>query len=202
MHIKYKGRPKKRITNITVVSLLILLFTISIGYSFWSDFITIRGNILGLYYTVPYKGNDSNQVGRYTSNSDFKYLWEHILRVTSENYQRDTLTTNLSVVYKQALSTSNAEGTITLTLKNDTNYTFTNGKMELIEKVDNGGSIKGNSHNVGATQINSGTSINPTVTVKIASRDVASGTYLKYKITFIANGNNIILYYVINIIPK
>lgn len=208
MKIKYKNKKKRKIERLFIpMVLVIVLLVISIGYAIWNQDLTIRGKANANYkepvlnFTVPYRGNN-----RYTTNSEFKYALTTVLKVSSDTYSGNVLTTNLAVVYKQALNTSRADGVITLTLQNNTNDTFTNGKMELIQKVDSGGCLYSYSHSLGSTQISPGGTINPTVTLDITSRKVASGTYLKYRISYkVAEYGNMVeraFYYIVNIIPK
>ena len=91
--------------------LIVVLIATSISYAIWNTQLHIYGTVTGektepkLPVTITSLGEDSNGVTRYTDSSDSVFIsatWKDvILKITSETYEDNMITTNLKHNKKQ-----------------------------------------------------------------------------------------------------
>lgn len=184
---KVKKRKKNKINKIIIILVLTsIMIVMSTAYSLLSTKLTIIGNAIGEPLDVELvKASDT----RYTTNTEFKYLGMHAFVVTSETYENSTLTTTLGFTWFINVS---ASGTITLSIKNATNSTFYNGKMEAIELsgTNPDAVFKSNVCNIGAETLQPGETANPTIELTLTGKNISGSAKSKcrYRITYEVDG--------------
>jgi hypothetical protein len=209
--MKTKIRRKKKAFKqwYIFIILVVILVSISSSYALWSTKLNINGVVTGkkeppsLPVEIPSQGTDSNGVNRYTSNTTISIAWQECYRVVDEEYSGNTITTTIQQVYKQVWFQTTASVSITLQIPNNTNSTFTDGNVELVEYKDANSIFQ----NVKGTLASTDKTISPggTETVTISGSlkgytDVAENTYYNFVISYKVDGITYYFYY--NIIFK
>lgn len=178
------------------------------GYSIFNTELKINGTATAKHQKtdieIPTVGEDENGVTRFTGSSKFNspVLNIEVFRVTSETSAGNVITTNLQVINTTWLwITVSTNATITLTIENNSGYTFTNGKIELIDNNNTQVMNNGN-QTLDKTTVENGETAVATITGTMYGAYVTAGTYYKYQISFDVNGETQYFYYIINITPK
>lgn len=208
--MKYKIRTKKKTFKTThlFVILTVILICISSSYALWSTRLYINGKVIGdktnpsLPVVIPDKGKDENGVTRYSSNTSMNWATTAIYEVTSETYEKNIITTTIKHKYKQLLSSTSPEPTITLTIPNNSGFDFTDGKIELIESQDTNSIVQNLSYNLSKTTIINGDTTNATISCTLkGNKDVAANTYYNFAISYTIGEARFYFYYNLIILP-
>lgn len=206
---KYKIKKRKKTMKVSYIFLVILITCIlmATGYSIYSTELNVHGTVTVTPKTdieIPSVGEDENGVTRFTGTSKFNSptLNIEVFRVTSETAEGNIITTNLQTInttwFGIALA---ADAKITLTIQNNSGYTFTNGQIDLIES-NNTEVMTGGAQTLDKTTVENGGSAVATITGRMYGKYVTEGTYYKYQIQFDVNGTTQYFYYILNVIPK
>lgn len=206
---KYKIKKRRKPIKTAYIFLIILIICIlmATGYSIFSTELNINGTVNLIPKTdieIPSVGEDENGVTRFTGSSKFTSprLGIEVFRITSETAEGNVITTNLQVINTTFLGLNLvAEAEITLTIQNNSGYTFTNGSIILLESNNTQIMTDGNQV-LDKTTVENGGSAVATITGTMTSKYVTTGTYYKYQIQFDVNGSTQYFYYIINMIPK
>lgn len=206
---KYKIKKRRKTIKVSYIFLVILITCIfmATGYSIYSTELNVHGTVTAIPKTdieIPSVGEDENGVTRFTGSAKFNSptLNIEVFRVTSETAEGNVITTNLQTInttwFGIALA---ADAEITLTIQNNSGYTFTNGQIELIES-NNTKVMTGGAQTLDKTTVENGESAVATITGRMYGKYVTEGTYYKYQIQFDVNGTTQYFYYILNVIPK
>lgn len=206
---KYRIKKRKKTIKVSYIFLIILITCIlmATGYSRFSTELNVHGTVTVTPKTdieIPSVGEDENGVTRFTGTSKFNSptLKKEVFRVTSETAEGNVITTNLQTInttwFGIALA---ADAEITLTIQNNSGYTFTNGQIDLIES-NNTEVMTGGAQTLDKTTVENGGSAVATITGRMYGKYVTEGTYYKYQIQFDVNGTTQYFYYILNVIPK
>lgn len=178
------------------------------GYSVFNTELKINGTAIAIPQKtdieIPSVGEDENGVTRFTGSSNFSSptLNIEVFRVTSETCEGNVITTNLQVINTTWLwITLATNATITLTIENNSGYTFTNGKIKLID-YNNTKVMTNGKQTLDKTTVENGETAVATIKGTMYGAYVTTGTYYKYQISFDVNGETQYFYYIINMTPK
>ena len=170
--MKYKIRKRKKtfMTWHIVLALILMLILISTSYSLWSSELYINGTVTGKYtepelpVEIPSQGTDSNGVNRFTGGGKVNFLGQKFYIITKEEYQDNIITTTFQQNYIQSWWQNTATLSITLTIPNNSDTNFTDGKIEIVDSSDSNGIFNGDiSYNVSSTTINPGETATVTI---------------------------------------
>lgn len=206
---KYKIKKRRKPIKTAYIFLVILIICIMMatGYSIFSTELNINGTVNLIpktYIEIPSVGEDENGVTRFTGSYNFNDTWLgiEVFRITSETSEGNVITTNLQVINTTYwIFDLAANANITLTIQNNSGYTFTNGSISLLESNNTQVMTNGNQVLYKTTVENGGSTV-ATITGTMTSKYVTTGTYYKYQIQFDVNGTTQYFYYIINMIPK
>lgn len=207
---KYKIKKRRKPIKTAYIFLVILIICIMMatGYSIFSTELNINGTVNLIPKTdieIPSVGEDENGVTRFTGSSSFGAAISNkeLFRITSETAEGNVITTNLQVINTTGLwgLTAYTNARITLTIQNNSGYTFTNGSISLLESNNSDVMTNGKQVLDKATVENGETAV-ATITGTMYPKNVTEGTYYKYQIQYDVNGTTQYFYYILNVIPK
>ncbi|MGN1327729.1 MAG: hypothetical protein ACI4VQ_06635 [Clostridia bacterium] len=206
---KYKIKKRRKTIKTAYIFLIILIICIlmATGYSIFTTRLKLNGTITLAPKTaieIPSVCADENGVTRFTGGSKFTSpaLGREVFRVVSETAEGNVITTNLQTINTTFWGINLAtDAQITLTIQNNSGYTFTNGQINLIES-NNSEVMTGGNQVLDKTTVENGESAVATITGRMYGVYVTEGTYYKYQIRFDVNGTTQYFYYILNVIPK
>lgn len=194
MNRKIKIKRNKRKQNVSVkfiiIIAIILVALMSTAYSVWTTNLNINGNVILEYVEQKLPATPVMQSSsRYTTNTALtsKFWWRTTtaFSVYQDTYEENTVTTELSKEEDTVASTITP--TFTITLKNNSNYTFTEGTITTTED-DSYGYITPSSQSLSSKTVSSGGTTKLTCAVKLQSNtEIPTGSYIQYNICFKVN---------------
>ncbi|MGN1270287.1 MAG: hypothetical protein ACI4UU_05435 [Clostridia bacterium] len=209
--MKYKIRKRKKTfkTTYLLVILIVILICISSSYAIWTARLYINGTVIGektepsLPVEIPEQGQDENGVTRYSVNTSMQWGGVTIYEVISETYENNTITTTIQHKYKQWLSGTSPQPTITLTIPNNSGSDFTDGKIELIDSQDTNSIVQNLSYNLSKTTLINGDTTDATITCTLkGNKDVADNTHYNFAISYTVEETRFYFYYNLIILPR
>lgn len=167
--------------------MMIICIAMATGYSMFNEKLTIHGTAIAKMeeeeIIVPPAGTDENGVDRFSATTSVENLFGmELLRVTKEECVGNSITTTMEVVSRFALLPRTLE--ITLQIQNGSKYTFTNGKIELVESADSGNAFTPRSQTLSTVTVEPGATTTANMSGTINVGRIETGTYYKYKISF------------------
>lgn len=193
---KYKRKKRKLIkTRFLVVLILIVIVFISISYSYLTRELYINGTISGKYVKDSLPGADvvkpdTAEEDRLSTNTSFEtglLVSFQVFKSEGDEQDGNTIITKISNNEKTWL-TQYLTATFTLTIKNNSNYDYTDGTVETTE-YDTRSYINPQSATLSSTTVLSGNTVTLTAKVQFrANYSIPVGNYINYKIKFMCNG--------------
>lgn len=194
--MKYKVKRKKKTIKVSYIFLIliVILVLMSTSYSLWQTDLYINGTVTG-DYTEPELPVDivRPSADRLTTNTSLNggLFNVSVFEFESDTIEGNTITTQIQNGTKTWL-TQTIDITFSITLQNNSDYTFTDPTIE-IEEYDPNGRINPRSTDanslLSATVVENGESVTLSVEIRFeARRDIAVGSYVNYKIGFLCNG--------------
>ena len=167
--------------------MMIICIAMATGYSMFNEKLTIHGTAIAKMeeeeIIVPPAGTDENGVDRFSATTSVENLFGmELLRVTKEECVGNSITTTMEVVSRFALLPRTLE--ITLQIQNGSKYTFTNGKIELVESADSENAFTPRSQTLSTVTVEPGATTTANMSGTINVGRIETGTYYKYKISF------------------
>lgn len=208
--MKYKIKRKKKTfkTWYILLVLIIVIILMSSSYSLWQTNLYINATIIGnldlpeLPVVVPSQGTDENGINRFTTNTSMNFAFTEIYRVTAEEYSDNTITTTIKHMYKQWFSSSNPEVTISFDIQNDSDKSFENGKIELIEYNDSNGIFTNLNYSISNVILEQGDRGEVTISGTLrGDKDVSNNTYYNFAIKYEIDNIKYCFYYNIILLP-
>ena len=149
---------------------------------------------------IPPQGEDENGVTRFTSSVHVENIFGmELLRVTNEEYANGTITTTMKVMSQFAIGGKSLQ--IKLNIQNASKHTFTNGKVELLEKGGAQNSLTSRTQRMTNVTVEPGGSTEITIKGSVYVGRITSGTYFKYKIYFDTENGVKEFYYILKLEP-
>lgn len=191
--MKYRIRRKKKPLKSTYILLvvIIILFFISTSYSLFNKTLYINGTVTGDYTEPTLPGSEVVQDGdRLSTNTS---LSGGLFNVNVFTHVEDVIEGNNTVVTKikngnKTWITSQISVDFSMSIKNNSNMQYTDGKVE-VEEYDPGSTITPNTSTLTMTTVPAGETVtlNCNVTFR-ANTNTTVGSYINYKISFVCNG--------------
>ncbi|MFR5765681.1 MAG: hypothetical protein ACLUF5_03730 [Clostridia bacterium] len=211
---RIKIRRKKTIkTWYLLIMLIVVLIATSISYAIWNTQLHIYGTVTGektepkLPVTITSLGEDSNGVTRYTDSSDSVFIsatWKDvILKITSETYEDNMITTNLKHNKKQYIWKSDYTVNIKVPLPNQSGYDFTDGMIEKVtdQCSDANAVFKDPTWATTETIANGETGTMIITGIINGGSTIAANTYYTFKASYMVDGIRRYFYYKLVLIP-
>ncbi len=205
MKYKIKRRKKAFKTWYILLILLIIIILMSTSYSLWQTNLYINGTIVGEYLEpeLPIEiVKPDNNSDRLSTNTSFEvsglFTNFDIFTVDKDVQEGNTVTTQIVNANKAdgilgIISSRTVNVTISFTIQNNSEYTFTDGMLEGDNNVymeeDSGNLITPQSASLSTTTVRSGESVTLTAQITFNTKqDTPVGSYVSYKISFLCNG--------------
>lgn len=158
----------------------------------FNETLTIQGTAIAKMeeeeIIVPPAGTDENGVDRFSATTSIENaLGMEVLKVIDEESVGNSITTTMQVVSDWGgifLPFFSRTLNISLQIQNGSKYTFTNGTIELIDSSDPGNSFDSNSQTINPVTVEPGATATVNISGDVTVRNIETGTYYKYKISF------------------
>ena len=202
--MKYKIKRKKRTIKVSYVCLilLVILVLMSTSYSLWQTNLYINGTVDINYIEPELPVEVVTQGDRFSTNTSFQIggnlINYNIFTVNGDENDGNTVTTNIvnadkpnwiiAWMYQDTVTV-----TFTMTIQNHSGFTFTEGRLEgennVNEEYDPDNRITPASANLSTTTVQNGENVTLTAEITFATKEnITMGSYVNYKISFLCDG--------------
>ena len=190
---KYRRKRKNNITVIFGILIISVLLFISVGYSLWTDTLSINGKVNLKYKEPKLEQITVNQTdGQYITRDEDYMINALTVESSSVNNNENTIGVEAEVSMKSYTITAR-DVTFSMSFVNNYSSTISNGKVEVFENTT-GRTIDSTTI---TELVTSGGTANFSSTFKL-TRSVSTSV-LKYKIAYDVDGVTRYLYLTINI---
>ena len=190
---KYRRKRKNNITVIFGILIISVLLFISVGYSLWTDTLSINGKVNLKYKEPKLEQITVNQTdGQYITRDEDYMINALTVESSSVNNNENTIGVEAEVSMKSYTITAR-DVTFSMSFVNNYSSTISNGKVEVFENTT-GRTIDSTTI---TELVTSGGTANFSSTFNLTRR--VSTSVLKYKIAYDVDGVTRYLYLTINI---
>lgn len=188
---KIKKKKKKISTLAILIMLIILLISTGVGYSLWYSNLYVIGNVTTNYKEPKLENIEFvKQSSNYISIENGFSIGSTFSISSSSTFDDDTVGVT-GVISLPSRLWWNKSVTVTMQFTNNTNYSFTDGKIEILE---NENQVSADTPTITETVDSKGTS---TVTVKLTATSSTKTSNIKYRFSY--RVNDVIRYGYLNI---
>lgn len=200
--IKFKRKKKNFNIYFLILPFIICIVLISTSYSLWNTNLYIDGSVVGEYQEPALPGEVVQNGDRYSADNNFKGGWlgVEVFTFVRDTYEGNTITTEIrngrSLIFTNSISP-----TFSISITNNSGYTYTNGQVTVEEK-DTNSKISPGTPTLSATTVENGETVTLTaaITFSVRNSSITVGDYVNYKISFDCNGTTKYINYKILIV--
>ena len=198
--MKYNIKKKKKTFKVSYIMLIliVILILMSTSYSLWHTVLNIKSTVIKTYsepaLSIEIVHPEDNP-DRLTTNTSLRGgLWNiaQVFDFVSDTYEGDNTVVTRLKNNQPTWLTRTVEISFSITLQNNSGYTYTNPTIQIDETGSNS-RITPNSQNVNeilsSTVVDNGETVTLTAELTFISQsEVPVGSYINYKVGFICNG--------------